>query len=158
MLADAVVAAYAAGERGRVRALEASTILASIVGFGLSRYTHKDPDLVRAMRRVEVRTRDYVRALPELEPDSWDVVYFDPMFEQTFPDIRSMDLVHMLARNGLPDAEALHEALRVARRCVVIKDRYPGRLLESLDIPVISAKQRICYGRLEARPRSLTSR
>lgn len=148
--ADAVVAAFAVGEEGCVRALEASSLLASIVGFGLSRYMHDKADLTRAMRRVEVHNRDYASALPELETDSWDVVYFDPMFERTVPGARSMDLIHLLAQNELPGPEAIREALRVARRCVVLKDRYPGHLLNSLDIPVISARQRICYGRLDA--------
>jgi len=148
--ADAVVAAYAAGEKGRVRALEASSLLASIVEFGLSRYTHNKADLTRAMRRVEVQNRDYARALPELETESWDVVYFDPMFQRTVPGARSLDLVHLLARDELPGPEAVSEALRVARRCVVVKDRYPGNFLRAMDIPVITARQRICYGRLDA--------
>jgi len=151
MGADAVVAAYAAGEEGCVGALEASPLLASIVGFGLSRYTHNKLDLMRAMRRVDVLNRDYARVLPELETDSWDVVYFDPMFPRRVSGARSMDLVHLLAHSDLPGPEAVQEALRVARRCVVIKDRYPGRFLSSMDIPVFSAKQRICYGRLDAR-------
>ena len=156
--ADAVVAAYAVGEKGCVRALEASSLLASIVGFGLSGYTHKDQDMVRAMRRIQVLNRDYARALPELETDSLDVVYFDPMFEEAVPKARSMDLVHLLARGYPPGAEAIREALRVARRCVVIKDRSPGDFLRSLDIPVISDKKRLCYGRLDALSPSGSSR
>lgn len=148
--ADAVVAAYAVGEEGCVGALEASSLLASIVGLGLSRYTHNKADLTRAMRRVEVQNWDYARALPEMETDSWDVIYFDPMFERTVPGARSMDLVHLLAQDELPGPETVSEALRVARRCVVIKDRYPGHFLRAMDIPVITARQRICYGRLDA--------
>ena len=148
--ADAVVAAYTAGKQGKVQALEASPLLSTIVWFGLGNYRHKEGALVEAMGRIAVVNADYARYLPELETNSWDVVYFDPMFEKTFSATKSMDLVHILGSDSLPTFETIKQARRVARRSVVIKDRYPGNFLKSMDVPIISNVKRILYGRLKA--------
>lgn len=152
LAADAVVAAYALGEAGVVRALESSAALAAIVGCGLRHYGYKDVELVAAMRRVDVLAQDYTHLLPTLETNSWDVVYFDPMFETGLSDSGAIDLVRILGKPGLPSSDAITQARRVAARCVVIKDRKPGRFLTEMGIEIVSAAKRVWYGRLDAFP------
>jgi len=147
---DAVVAAYAIGKNGMVSALEVSAILAVIVRYGLLNYQHKESAMVEAMRRVTVVTEDYVNFLPVQEEDSWDVVYFDPMFETTIADAKGLDIVRMLGSHDLPSLDIINEARRVAKRSVVIKDRSPGKFLNATDIPVVSKSKRVWYGRLDA--------
>ena len=146
---DAIVAAYAVGDKGRVRALEASAVLAAIIGLGFQSYQHKESAMIEAMRRVTIINGDYAGFLPTLGPDSWDIVYFDPMFETTFADTKSIDLVHILGSANLPGREIISEARRVAKRSVVIKDRMPGRFLNAMDVPIVSASKRVWYGRLD---------
>ena len=148
--ADAVVAAHAVGEGGRVHAVESSAILAAVVLAGLRRREHADAALVRAMRRVTVTHARYECLLGSLAKGSWDVVYFDPMFATTITAARGLDLVRLLASRGTPDREVIAAARRVAARRVIVKDRAPGLLLRALDIPLVSRSQRVCYGRLEA--------
>ncbi|AEJ61704.1 protein of unknown function DUF548 [Spirochaeta thermophila DSM 6578] len=146
MAADAVVASFVVGEGGEVRALEASPVLASLVRGGLASYVHPDARLCEAMRRVEVLTADYRDYLAQEDPGSWDVVLFDPMFESTYDASRGIDLVRILGREGLPDREDIERARRVARRCVVVKDRPPGALIRRLGVDVVHRSRKVWYG------------
>ncbi len=147
--ADAIVAAHAVSESGIVVTLESSAMLAAMVSHGMKHYDDGFVLLVRAMRRVAVINAEYQGVLPLLPAGSWDVVYFDPMFVSTIDEAKGLDLVRMLGAGGAPSRDVIAEARRVARRCVVVKDRAPGPLLRALDIPVVSRTQRIWYGRLD---------
>ena len=149
--ADAIVASYVAGPEGRVRALEAAPLLALLVERGMASYSlADDPDLDLAMRRVEVRRADFATYLRKEADAAWDVVYFDPMFDESIAHARGLDLVRCLARPGGPEPADLHEARRVARRRVVMKDRRPGRSLARLGFAKVAESRRVCYGVLPA--------
>lgn len=147
--ADAIVAAHLIGDTGRVSAVEASRLLAAIVFQGMRHYQHDDPALVEAVRRVAVVAARSDTLLPTLSPRSWDVVYFDPMFDSPLPRTKSLDLVRMIGSDAIPDNRAIEQARRVARRSVVVKDRAPGRLLRALGIPVVSRSKRTWFGRVD---------
>lgn len=148
LASDAIVSSYVVGVKGSVTALEASPILAKIVDYGLKSYNHKKTEITEAMRRIKLVNIDYVNFLPKLESNSWDIVYFDPMFESTFSEAQGIDIVRSLATYNLPTLEILKEAERVAKRRVIIKDGAPGTLLKKLNIPIVSKSKKIWYGRL----------
>lgn len=149
--ADAVVAAYVAGPAGRVRALEAAPLLALLVEYGMAAYPlADDPDLGWAMRRVDVQRADFATYLREEADAAWDVVYFDPMFDESIGRARGLDVVRCLARSGGPVPADVREARRVARCRVVMKDRRPGRLLTRLGFAKVEESRRVCYGVLPA--------
>ena len=149
--ADAIVASCVVGPSGRVRALEAAPLLALLVEHGMASYPlADDPDLGLAMRRVEVLNADYADYLRREADNAWDVVYFDPMFDESIAHARGLDLVRCLARPGGPAPADLREARRVARRRVVMKDRRPGRLLARLGFAKVEESRRVCYGVLPA--------
>lgn len=147
---DAVIAAHAVAKAGVVQALEASAILAAIVRHGLQAYQSDDEALIAAMRRVTVIHAHAEEYLALQDTNSWDVVYFDPMFPATFTEAKGLDLVRLLASPELPDHAVIAEARRVATRCVVVKDHAPGELLSALNIPVVSDTKRTWYGRVAA--------
>lgn len=149
LAADATVASFAAGPSGAVHALEASPVLAEIVSAGMRTYEDPLAELVEAMRRVKVinaRYQDFLRSAGDGE---YDVVYFDPMFDVTYEDSRGLDLVRVIGVEGSPGAADVKEAIRVARRCVVMKDRAPGDRLLSLGFTLKSPGKKICYGVIE---------
>lgn len=149
MGADAISAANAVGETGRIAALEAAPILAEIVAVGMAGYGKGSAELRAAMRRVEIiatRAGDYLAALP---PRSFDVVAFDPMFAWPQDGAHGLDLVRAFAVDDVPDAAVLTEACRVARRCVVMADGAPGPRLEALSIPIVSQDRRRWWGRID---------
>ena len=133
--ADALVAATAIGERGRVLGLESSPALAAWVGEGLLR--SGDP----AAARIEIRAEDHAEALLALPERSFDVVVFDPMFRHARAEPAGFDLVRQLADPRPLSPEALARARRVARRHVLVKDGAPGWDLARLGLtPLPSAR------------------
>ncbi|MAM60813.1 class I SAM-dependent methyltransferase [Maritimibacter sp. UBA3975] len=149
MGADAITAAHAVGPKGRVVALEAAPILASIVSRGLARY-EASPQLMAAMRRIEhlqTEADTYLAAMPN---NSFDVVALDPMFATPREGGHGLDLVRLFASDWVPTATTLDQARRVARRSVVMADSGPGPRLEALGIPVVSRDRRRWWGRIDA--------
>lgn len=122
MGADAIVESFVAGETGEVVALEANPVVALLIGRGLQSLTGEHPTTRAAMRRVKVIAADcldYLRAQPE---DSFDAVYFDPMFRHPFEDSAGIHPLRRLADPRPVSPEAVAEACRVARRRVVLKE------------------------------------
>lgn len=135
LAADALVAAVAAGPRGRVVGLEASPALAAWVAEGLRRLDDE------AAARIEVRAGDHGEVLARLPERSFDVVVFDPMFRHARAEPAGFDLVRRLADPRPLSREALDRARRVARRRVVVKDGAPGWDLARLGLaPLPSAR------------------
>jgi 16S rRNA (guanine1516-N2)-methyltransferase len=133
--ADALVAAGASGERGRVVGLESSPLLAAWVDEGLRRLG------LAAARRVEVRSADHGAFLATCPERSFDVVVFDPMFRHGRAQAPIFEVVRRLADPRPLDPAALERARRVARRWVVVKDGAPGWDLARLGLaPLPSAR------------------
>lgn len=145
LASDAIVASFAVGEFGSVHALEISSLLSEIVSIGLS--THEDPlsELVDAMRRVQVFNADYSDFLRKTPDRQYDVVYFDPMFEKTVETSTGLDIVRIFASPAAPADSDIEEAVRVAKRRVVMKDSSFGSRLQELGFKVLRGK-RISYG------------
>lgn len=145
---DALVAAYAVGEAGKVVGLEAVAILAVLVREGLKSYPWPQADYREAADRIEVRIDDHLRFLEGAQPGSADVVYFDAMFERPLSGSASMVAWRRLARPGAVLPQALALARRVARRRVVVKDRRDSARLDQLGPPqrLGGRSSRVVYG------------
>lgn len=119
---DAAVASYAVGASGSVVGLEASPLLHFAVSYGLAHYETKDAELTAALCRVEtfnVMAADYLAACA---PDSFDAVYFDPMFRRPVNGSDAMDALRPLALERPLGRTAVALALKAAP-LVVIKER-----------------------------------
>lgn len=142
LAADAAISSYAVGEDGTVVGLEASPLLYFAVSYGLKNYVAEDADLTAALRRiqpVQALAEDY---LTQCAPDSFDVVYFDPMFRHPV----NGEALRPLSYEEALSAETLQLALRVAPR-VVIKERSEYILREYGCEEFIGGKySRIKYG------------
>jgi SAM-dependent methyltransferase len=133
--ADALVAAEAVGEGGRVVGLEASAALAAWVAEGLARLA------TAAARRVAVVRADHGVHLAACPERSFDVVVFDPMFRHARAQASGFDAVRLLADPRPLEAAAIARARRVARRAVIVKDGTPGWDLARLGLaPLPSAR------------------
>lgn len=119
---DAITAAWAVGPLGRVTGLEAVRPLALLVRRGLFRYCGAGR-LSGAMSRVDVLAADHRGILPRLPDDSYDVVYFDPMFRRPLYHSAGIAPLRRLAQGAPLESESVEEAVRVARRRVVLKER-----------------------------------
>ncbi|MDT3699534.1 MAG: class I SAM-dependent methyltransferase [Thermincola sp.] len=120
--ADAIVAAYAVGPAGAVTGIEAAPELAFIVDKGLIDYRRGSEAGVEAMQRIRVICGNYLDILGQQPDNSFDIVYFDPMFRVPRHRSSSMQPVRGIVLRDPLTAEAVAEAHRVARFRVVLKE------------------------------------
>lgn len=146
---DALVAAYAAGPRGSVTGVEKVPALAALTREGLRRYPWEQPALAEAAARIRVVADDHRAFMERCGKGSFDVVYFDAMFDRTLPGSSAMAAWRLVADEAPLAPEAVALALKVARRRVVVKDRRDSpRLLALLSPPrrVGGRSSRVEYG------------
>jgi 16S rRNA (guanine1516-N2)-methyltransferase len=122
LASDAIVASFVVGQQGRVLGLESEQILATVVREGLKRYESPVSEASEAMRRIEVKPLHHLTFLRQCENNSFDVVYFDPMFFQAIVTSESIAPLRPFANYEELSIEAITEAKRVARRRVVMKN------------------------------------
>lgn len=131
--ADALVCAWAAGELGSVTALEASRQVFLAIDIGMGAYVD-DAEVMKAACRVKRVNADYRGFLKACPDSSYDAVYMDPMFSSPVPG-SPLDALREWAAAGVPSGEDLAEALRVARRRLVVKLRKGERIEALCDVP-----------------------
>ncbi|WP_251453949.1 class I SAM-dependent methyltransferase [Veillonella intestinalis] len=120
---DSLLVAYARPEINHLVALEGNPLLAYVTNYGCRHFTHKSELVTKALRRIHVCATRYETFLKQARTNSFDIVYFDPMFEVPVNDSPQFLSLrgHVLAT---PMTEAmLVEAKRVARNRVIIKER-----------------------------------
>ncbi|MFJ7682662.1 class I SAM-dependent methyltransferase [Peribacillus butanolivorans] len=137
---DAIVSSFAAGENGQVSALEENQYLALLVDHGLKTWENADEKMIQAMRRIKVIHTDHYELLKTLPDNHFDVVYFDPMFEETIQESNGIrGLAHFAEGHGLT-MEIMKEAKRVARKRVVLKDHFRSSRFEEFGFEVLKRK------------------
>jgi hypothetical protein len=134
--ADAIVASYFTPQ-GAVIGLESSPAIALVVKWGMKLYDSPMIWLKEAVNRIQVINSEHYHYLSNLPDNSFDIVYFDPMFRQPLLKSQAISPLRSLA-NPLPlDLKAIEQACRVARKRVVIKERSEGTELERLGCSTI---------------------
>ena len=82
LASDAIVFSFAVGTEGRVTHWKVKKIPAMLIQEGSVQYESEVPELNAAMRRIKVRRTDHLTYLQQLDSQSVDIVYFDPMFRK----------------------------------------------------------------------------
>lgn len=145
--ADSLIASMAVGKEGKVTALEYSFILYLITKEGLSSYSANSDPIDQAMRRIEIHHvshEDYLKALPD---NSFDVVYFDPMFDEELSNSQSLRTITSVTNTKSLTVSAIEEAKRVAAKKVVLKDHFRSTRFEAFDFKQqIRKTSRVHYG------------
>ena len=116
---DSIVLSFVAGN---VTALEINPVLAEVVRYGMKSFSDDTSPVISAMRRVEVVTADYFDYLKNCAENSFDVVYFDPMFRHAINKSSAINPIRSLADNRPLEIDSVREACRVARRYVIMKE------------------------------------
>lgn len=131
MGADAIVASYFS-QGGKVTGLESEPVLAALMKWGMKNYHSRMAWLDEAIHHIEVvnvNHRDYLAGLPD---DSYDIVYFDPMFTRPLLHSQPISVLRPLANHQNLTRESVLEARRVARKRVVMKTRAEENTLDDL--------------------------
>ncbi len=148
---DAIVASFAVGESGSVTGLESSPLIAEVTGYGLANYHAENYPIQEAMRRICTISSDYLDYLRQAEDNSYDVVYFDPMFRYPLMESRNLNPLRLAANHDPVSREAVNEAIRVARHRVVLKENARSEEFERLGFPMIAGGKysKVHYGVIE---------
>ena len=119
---DAIVESFVTGESGKVVALEINPLIAEVVRHGLKNFSEDSPHILNAMRRVEVINVDCEKFLATCADNSFDAVYFDPMFRRPIQKSSGLNPIRPLADARPLTDEIIREARRVAKFRVVMKE------------------------------------
>jgi 16S rRNA (guanine1516-N2)-methyltransferase len=122
LASDAIVFSHVTGEEGCVTALEASRLLYVIVREGLQTADTGLSEADSACRRVTLRLGDHAEVLGSMVDRSVDIVYFDPMFDRPVQSSASLTPLRSHARHDAVSEETIRQAVRVARKSVVLKN------------------------------------
>jgi 16S rRNA (guanine1516-N2)-methyltransferase len=147
LCSDSLVFSYAVGSEGRVIAMEASPQLHAIVREGLKLYHTGINEIDEAMRAIQPIRGHHEPLLRQMDDRSADVVYFDPMFER--PVASSSNLVPLRSqayREPLTE-QSVQEAIRVARKKVILKDHRDSGQFERLGFSKVRvSSSAVAYG------------
>lgn len=127
---DSIVASYIVGKTGKVIGVEASPVLAFLIQEGLKDWEAHNKVIERAMRRIDVINGDHLHVLKNMLDNSVDVVYFDPMFEESIEQSNALQTISLFASHANLSTETITEAKRVARKKVVLKDHFRSKRFE----------------------------
>lgn len=127
---DAMVAAFAVGASGSIMGLEADPNVAFIVRKGMESYDTSELPLTECMRQITVIQREALEYLKEQQSDSFDVVYMDPMFEEVIEESNNFEALRAAGSHLALTEQWVAEALRVAKKRVVLKAHYKSVYFE----------------------------
>ncbi|MEH6941265.1 class I SAM-dependent methyltransferase [Bacillus sp. JJ722] len=147
---DSIVASFVVGETGKVIGVEASPILAYLAKEGLQSWKGQHVQIEEAMRRITVVEGNHYNYLQQMPSNSVDVVYFDPMFEESIDESNALQtLSHFTSFAGITN-EIIAEARRVARRKIVLKDHFRSTRFEEFGfIQHIRKTAKFHYGTID---------
>lgn len=150
LASDAIVFSHLVGATGRIIALESEKPLHLLIQRGLATYKSESPELNTAMRRIELLQEEHKEYLERLPDRSVDIVYFDPMFRQPLEDSVAINPLRGIANAAALEGETIRQAIRVARKRVVLKEHRSSDQFERLGFTRLPrAHSKIAYGVIE---------
>lgn len=134
---DSIVASFVVGPTGRILGLETSPIVAFIASYGLQHFQTDEQNITDALRRICVKQTHSYKYLSTLADNSYDVVFFDPMFRHPIHSSSNVKPLRYLADNSALTKNTLNEACRVAKKRVVVKESSKSNEFTRLGITTI---------------------
>lgn len=129
---DSLIASQVVGAEGEVVALESSSIIHMIVKMGMRFYPFENHSLALAASRIKFEHTHYLDYLKTINDNAFDVVYFDPMFDESIKEDTPLEALQMVADYNSLDIETINEAKRVAKKYVIMKNHYTSDRFRSL--------------------------
>ncbi|WP_150268003.1 class I SAM-dependent methyltransferase [Paenibacillus tepidiphilus] len=120
---DSLLFAVYGGEHSQVTALESALPLYSLLLGGMDSYVSGLAEVDGALRRIHVVHSDHYSYLQAQPDNSADIVYFDPMFRSPLTDSAAISPLRRFANPEALAEGSVAEALRVARKRVVLKEK-----------------------------------
>ncbi|QQK80171.1 class I SAM-dependent methyltransferase [Salicibibacter cibi] len=144
--ADSIVASYAVTASGCVTAVEKNPYIAEVVARGLHCHQEDVEALNEAMRRISVVQQDHHAYLQSVPANSFDVVYFDPMFSHARMHSAHIEPLRAFADTGSLHEAVIEEAKKVAKHNVVLKAERDSPLFERFRFHNVRKHRTVSYG------------
>ncbi|MCP3738871.1 class I SAM-dependent methyltransferase [Rossellomorea sp. BNER] len=135
---DSILASFAVGETGKIVGLEENPFVAYIVREGLRKWQTEVVEMKTAMNNIEVVNTHSLHFLKELPSNSFDCVYFDPMFHQSIVESNGINSLRTWASPHQIDSVLIREAKRVAKHRIILKDHFRTPNFEEYGFKVIN--------------------
>ncbi|MCP1638751.1 hypothetical protein J2T50_000444 [Streptococcus gallinaceus] len=137
----------------KVTAIESQLIPYLVVSQGLQTHISGHAKLDAAMRSIQAIRADYQHFLSLQASDSFDVLYFDPMFSERIAASDNLAGLESVANPTRLTAAVLEEAKRVAREKIIIKAHFRDTVFEELGFErMVRPNQKFHYGVIELAP------
>ncbi|MCA1030393.1 class I SAM-dependent methyltransferase [Bacillus timonensis] len=147
---DSILASYIVGENGKVIGLEANKFISYIVKKGLETWTTNLEVMNKSMRRIKIEHSTYEEFLIQSPDKSYDVIYFDPMFEEDIEESNGINPLKAQAHYSRWSDEIIWHAKRVARERIVLKDHWKSDKFQKFGFEVRKRKSaKFHYGVIE---------
>ncbi|RFB16874.1 hypothetical protein DZB84_10795 [Bacillus sp. HNG] len=137
---DSIVASFVVGKSGKVVSLEGNKYLYYLLKGGLKSWDTGYSLMNEAMARIDVQHVKYERFLANCPTNSFDVVYFDPMFEESIEESEGIKGLRNFAIYSTLTPKAIEAAKRVAKQKVVLKDHWKSEQFERYGFTVFKRK------------------
>ena len=131
----------------KVTALEKNRIIHYIVSDGLRNYIASDNKILSAMRSITTHNIDCLEYLKKCEDNSFDIIYFDPMFSHNIKESMNLSGIEPLADYNFPTKVFLEEARRVAKNKIIVKAHFRDNIFEKYNFKrIIRKNTKFHYG------------
>ncbi|WP_025028551.1 class I SAM-dependent methyltransferase [Caldalkalibacillus mannanilyticus] len=140
LASDSIVASFATGPTGFVVGIESVSVFAYLVQQGLQEWDAGIADMNAAMKRIQVKNAEHLEYLKQSPTDGFDIVYFDPMFENQQVESTGISPLKKMANYSPLSVEVIEEAKRVARQKVILKDSSYSSRFHALGFKAIERK------------------
>lgn len=110
---------------GKIIATEANENLATIMMAGMQHHPYRQ--LQSSIDKITLLQQHHYDYLLQCDDNSFDIVYFDPMFDTTIVASSALQQVkHTMAYEMITQA-TIEQALRVTRRAVILRNHFKNR-------------------------------
>ncbi|MBJ7540137.1 class I SAM-dependent methyltransferase [Streptococcus sp. SL1232] len=147
LASDSIVMAYAGHD---VTAVESNPLIHFIVSEGLKSYQSDYDALNQAMRSIQTVCSENLAYLKKMPDNSFDVIYCDPIFSERITESKNLDGLRQYANEKAFSNEFLKEAMRVARKKIIIKAHFRDEVFEKYGFKqFVRPNQKFHYGVIE---------
>ncbi|MGT2963901.1 class I SAM-dependent methyltransferase [Streptococcus acidominimus] len=144
LASDSIVMASAGHQ---VTAVESASLIAFIVSQGLKEFDTGNSQVNAAMRSIEVVETESLSFLRQQPSQSFDILYFDPMFSEAISESQNLSGLTALANPARLTEELLLEAKRVVREKIILKAHFRDPIFEELGFTrLVRPNQKFHYG------------
>jgi len=147
---DSLVATFAVGETGDITGCEANPVIAFILNEAFHNGRTDYLEFQPLMDQIQVISSDALSYMKKLDEHSIDVIYMDPMFENLIEESDSIGPLRSLGVRESLTSEWVNEALRVAKKRVVLKAHFRSSWFEEFGFnQIVRPNTKFHYGFIE---------